>query len=80
MKIIIPHYAKERIKTYNLTEDLVRDALINPDETVKGYEGRLVAHKLLNEHLLRVVYIKIEEGLKVITVYSAKKERYWRIK
>ena len=80
MKVIIPHYAKERIKIYNLTEDLVKGALINPDETVKGYKGRLIAHKLLNEHILRVVYMKIEKGLKVITVYPAKKERYWRKK
>lgn len=60
MKIIIPPYAKERIKTYNLTENLVKDALKNPDETVRGYEERLIAHKLLNDHILRVVYMKIE--------------------
>lgn len=80
MNVIIPPYAKERIKTYNLSENLVKDALINPDEIVKGYKGSLIAHKLLNEHILRVVYMKIEDGLKVITVYPAKKERYWRRK
>lgn len=78
MKIIIPPYAQERIKRYNLTEDLIKDAVRNPDETIKGYEGRLIAHKLLNEHMLRVVYIKIEQGFKVITVYPAKKERYFK--
>ena len=78
MKIIIPPYAKQRIKAYNLTEELVKNVLRNPDEIVKGYEERLIAHKLLNDHILRVVYIKIKEGLKVITVYPAKKERYWR--
>lgn len=78
MKIIIPPYAKARIDRYNLTEDSVKDALRNPDEIVKGYEGRLIAHKLLNEHVLRVVYLKIKDDLKVITVYPAKKERYFR--
>lgn len=53
---------------------------MNPDETIKGYKGCLIAHKLLNEHVLRVVYMKIKEGLKVITVYPAKKERYWKRK
>ena len=37
MKIIIPKYAKERIKRYNLTEDLVKEALRNPDETVEAF-------------------------------------------
>jgi hypothetical protein len=73
VKIIIPPYAQERIKRYNLTEDLVKDCLRNPDEIVEGYEGRLIAHKLLNEHLLRVVYLKVKEDVKVITVYPAKK-------
>ncbi len=80
MEIIIPIYAKERIKRYNLTEDVVKDALKHPDETVKGYEGRLIAHKLLNEHVLRVVYDKEDDKIEVITVYPAKKDRYWRIK
>ena len=78
MNIIIPDYAKGRIKRYNLTEDLIKDTLRNPDEMVKGYEGRLIAHKLLNEHVLRVVYLKVKDDLKVITVYPAKKERYFR--
>ncbi|MBI2649864.1 DUF4258 domain-containing protein [Candidatus Woesearchaeota archaeon] len=80
MEIIIPNYAKERIKTYNLTEELVKDAIRSPDEVVKSYEGRLIAHKLLNEHVLRVVYLKVEKSIKVVTVYLAKKERYWRKK
>ncbi len=79
MKIIIPNYAKERIKKYNLNEELIINALKNPDEIVAGYENRLIAHKLLDKHLLRVVYIKIDDdGLKVITVYPSKKKRYWR--
>jgi len=78
VNIIIPKYAKERIKRYNLTEDLVKDVLRKPDEIVKGYERRLIAHKLLNEHMLRVVYLKIKDDLKVITVYPAKKERYFK--
>jgi len=80
VKIIIPLYAKARISRYNLTEDLVKDALRNPDEIVKGYEGMLIAHKLINEHVLRVVYLKVKDDLKVITVYPARKERYFRKK
>ena len=78
MKIIISGHAKRRMEAYNLTEKLVKDAVIKPDEIVEGYAGALVAQKLLNEHLLRVVYIKQDKEIKVITVYPAEKTRYWR--
>ena len=76
MKVIISKHAKERIETYKLTEELVKNALKNPDEIVEGYEGQKIAHKLINNHLLRIIYIKDNKNTKVITVYPAKKERY----
>jgi len=78
VNIVISNHAKERIKVYNLTEKVVIEAINNPDEVVEGYDGTVIAHKLLNEHLLRVVYIKEKNGFKVITAYSAKKERYYK--
>ena len=80
MHIIISSHAKERINRYNLTEKIVIQAIENPDETVEGYSGTLIAHKLFKEYLLRVVFIKQKEKIKIITVYPAKKERYWRRK
>lgn len=80
MDIIISKHTKERITRYNLTEKTVIEAIKNPDENVEGYAGTIIAHKLLDKHLLRVVYIKEKESIKVITVYPAKKERYWREK
>tara|TARA_Y100000294_G_scaffold55359_1_gene52228 strand:- start:507 stop:689 length:183 start_codon:yes stop_codon:yes gene_type:complete len=49
--IIISNHAKERIKRYNLKESVVIGAIKKPDETVKGYEGTLIAHKLLDRHV-----------------------------
>ena len=78
MNVIISKHAKERINTYNLTEKIVVESIKNPDEIVKGYAGMLIAHKLINEYLLRIVYSKDNGKLKVITVYPAKKERYFK--
>ena len=78
MEIIISKHAKERIKIYNLTEKIVIETVKHPDEIVNGYSGTLIAHKTLNGYLLRIVYIKEQDKIKVITVYPAKKERYWR--
>ena len=80
MKITISKHARARIITYNFTEDFVKNAVLEPDEVVNGYEGTLIAQKLLNGYLLRVVYIKQNSEIKIITVYPAKKARYWREK
>ena len=58
MDIIISDHAKERIKRYNLTEKIVTETIRNPDGIVKGYAETSIAHKSLNEHILRVVYVK----------------------
>jgi len=78
-EIIISDHAKERAKTYNLTEKIIIEAIKNPDEIIKGYAGTFIAHKSLNEHLLRVVYVEEKDKAKIITVYPAKKERYSKI-
>ena len=76
MDIIISNHAKERIKSYNLTEKIVIETIKNPDEIVGGYAGTSIAHKLLNKYILRIVYVKENHKIKVITVYPAKKGRY----
>jgi len=45
VNIEILEHAKERIKTYNLTENIVIESLKNPDETINGYADTLIAHK-----------------------------------
>ncbi len=80
MKILISDHAKDRMNTYGIEETLVVATLNDPDEVVEGYEGRLIAHKLLNHYILRVVYEEHKEDKIVITVYPAEKSRYWRPK
>lgn len=80
MNVTISNHAKERIKIYNLTESFILEAIREPDEVVEGYTGTSIAHKSLNEHLVRIVYAKGKDEIKVITVYPAKKERYRRKK
>ena len=80
MKITISKHAKARINAYDFTEDFVKNAVLEPDEVVKGCEGTLIAQKLLNGYLLRVVFVKQNDEIRIITVYPAKKARYWREK
>ena len=43
----------------------------------KGYKGRMVAQKRLDErHVLRVVYEDKPEHILIITLYPGRRERY----
>ena len=51
--------------------------MIEPDNIEKGYKGRLIAQKELDEdHVLRVVYEKEADKIIIITLYPGRKKRY----
>ena len=73
----ITDHARERMDKYSISENDVILALVQPDRTVEGYMKRSVAEKSLNGYILRVIYEEHDDKELVITVYKAKKERYW---
>lgn len=76
MKIEITKHAKERMQEYNVSEDLVKDTIYDPDNIVEGYAGRKIYQKRLNSYIVRII-IEENKGIKrVITVYKAKSGRY----
>lgn len=71
----ISEHAKKRMVKYGLSEDVVIEALREPDRVLVGYRERKIAHKFKNNYVLRVVYE--EDGvIAVVTVYLARRERY----
>lgn len=79
---IIP-LAKRKMNRRSISEDLVKHTLLHPEQIVKGYGGRLVAHRRLKlnkeAQLLRVVYEEKETHLLVITAYlTSQIKRYWK--
>ena len=76
--ILLTRHLLDAAKDYNFKIEDVLYAVIFPDEVVRGHSGRLVAHKLLNSYLVRVVYEYEDEIPVVITLYIARKERYFR--
>ena len=54
--IRVSGHARRRMERYMLGEDVVIEALREPDRVVAGYRGRRIAHKFMNDHVLRVVY------------------------
>lgn len=56
----------------------MEDALRDPEQTVAGYRDTLVAQSRWAGGLLRVLFVKVEEGRKILTLYwTSKVGRYW---
>jgi hypothetical protein len=71
-------HAIDRMRRWNIQEEMVIKTLIQPEEVITGHRGRFIAHKRYGLHLLRAVY-DYEEGLPVlITVYFPYIERYFK--
>ena len=73
--IKVSEHAKKRMIKYGLSEDVVIEALREPDRVLVGYRGRKIAHKFKNNYVLRVIYEE-DDFIMVITVYPARRERY----
>ncbi|HLC76904.1 MAG TPA: DUF4258 domain-containing protein [archaeon] len=76
MKIEITRHAKERMRQYDIQEELVNSTLENPDSILGSYENRKIYQKKLNGYVIRVV-VEEYKGIKVVlTVYKARSGRY----
>lgn len=72
--ILLTNHLLDAAEDYNLEVKDVLYAVIFPDEVVRGHSGRFVAHKLLNDYLIRVVYY--DGGIPVvITLYILPERR-----
>jgi len=64
-----------------IEEDFIRKTVIEPDNIEKGYKGRLIAQKELDEgHVLRVVYEEEADKFIIITLYPGRKKDMRKIK
>jgi len=76
MVIEITDHARERMQKYAVMEETLKDAINNPDSTVKSYDDRTIYQKKLNGYVLRVI-VEENKGIKrVITVYKARSGRH----
>ena len=76
MEIRYADHAEEGMTDREISKQLVEKALNNPDDVVQGKKGRKIAHKLVGERLLRVVFEPKEKSYIVITAYYAAPERF----
>jgi len=83
-KIIkLSKHAERQIIERNLNLKEVKETVINPDQVIDSKKGRKIAQKIYKkegkEFLLRVIYVKEGDNMKIITVYRTSKiDKYWR--
>ena len=81
-KIIFTRHAEFKRKLlqehgFQITRQEIIDAIREPNRVRAGYHGRKVVEKKLTvRHLLRIVVEDSPEGLKIVTLYPTRRDRY----
>ena len=66
------------MKKWKITEEMVAETLIIPEEVIVGHQDRYIAHKRYGDHLVGAVY-EYEIKLPVlVTVYFPYSGRYFK--
>ena len=82
MKIIFTQHAELKFddlkkQGFRLTKEQVEDALNMPQDVTEGEKGRFVVQRAIDAtHMIRVIYEKEKDVIRVITFYPARRRRY----
>ena len=78
IKILFLFHAIERIKKWEVKEEMIVETLLLPEEVLVGHGNRYIAHRQYGDHLVRAVY-EYENDLPILlTVYFPYRERYFK--
>ncbi len=79
ISILFLHHALERMIKWCLTEEMVIETLLFPEEVIIGHRGKYIAHRRYDgNHLIRAVYEYDGEMPVLVTVYFPYSERYFK--
>ena len=78
IKILFLIHAMERIRRWELKEEMVVETLLLPEEVMIGHRNRYIAHRRYGNHLVRAVYEYEGELPVLLTVYFPYTGRYFK--
>ena len=78
MEIVYTEYAEESIADRNISKSIIENTLKNPEEVVEGKENRKIAHKVIGNKLLRVIFETNKKAYIIITAYYTQPLRYMK--
>jgi hypothetical protein len=76
--ILFLTHAMERMAKWELSPDIVRETLLNPEEVLTGHHNRFIAHRCYGEHILRAIYEYEDMVPSLVTVYFPYRGRYYQ--
>ncbi|MGD0728844.1 MAG: DUF4258 domain-containing protein [Candidatus Micrarchaeaceae archaeon] len=76
MKFVYTKHAEKKINERAIDKSIIEKALSNSDEIIKSPEGRLIAHKIVNRKLLRIIYVIKGNSYIIVTAYYTRPSRY----
>lgn len=78
LTILILFHAIERMKKWEISDKIVIETMLQPEEVLLGHRNSFIAHKRYGEHIIRAVY-EYQEGFPVlVTVYFPYANRYFK--
>lgn len=84
MKVTLTNHAQFEAKRRNVTEELIKSVVTNPQQKLSSKKERVIIQNRYyddienKEMLLRVIGVESTEEFKVVTVYKTSKiEKYW---
>jgi len=78
IKILFLFHAMERIRKWELKEEMVAETLILPEEVIIGQRNRYIAHRRYGNHLVIAVYEYKGKLPVLLTVYFPYTSRYFK--
>jgi hypothetical protein len=78
ISILLTFHALERMQKWRLSDSVVLETLLLPEEVLRGHRGRFIAHRRAEEHIIRVVYEYEAIMPSVVTVYYPLASRYFQ--
>ena len=77
-RVLLTFHALGRAAAWRLTERKVLQAVVFPDEVLRGHRDRFIAHLRSGTHVVRVVYEYEGRTPVVVTVYHPSAARYFQ--
>jgi len=76
--ILFLFHAMDRMKKWEITDRMVIETLLLPEEVLLGHGGRFIAHRRYGDHVVRAVYEYQDRLPVLITVYFPYTDRYFK--
>lgn len=78
INILLLFHAIERMKKWGISDKMVTETMLLPEEVLVGHRSRYIAHRRYENHVVRAVYEYQKELPVLITVYFPYMGRYFK--